>query len=128
MTHPSTPRKHNAYAQYAIGFLLSLCLTASAYALVERHAFTHHTVPTHSVAIGLLLLLAVIQLAVQLVFFLHIDRESRPRWRTVSFLFAALVVCIVVIGSLWIMGHLNYHPTVSPEHIDQAIIEDEGIH
>ncbi len=37
-----------------------------------------------------------------------------------------LVVAILVLGSLWIMNHLNYH--MSPAGTNSAIMKDEGIH
>jgi cytochrome o ubiquinol oxidase operon protein cyoD len=63
---------------------------------------------------------------VQLVFFLHLGGEGKPRWRLTAFLFMLLVLVILVFGSLWIMYNLDYHMTMSPEELDSQIIEDEG--
>lgn len=68
---------------------------------------------------------AISQLLVQLIFFLHLGRESKPRWNILVFLFAALVVLIVVVGSLWIMNNLDYH--MGGHEMDSSIIKDEGI-
>jgi cytochrome o ubiquinol oxidase operon protein cyoD len=110
---------------YIVGFLLSLELTIAAYLLVSRHVHSHHAAFSHKYLIAMLIGLAVSQLMVQLVFFLHLSRESKPRWNLTVFSFAILVVLIVVIGSLWIMNNLNYHhgDTMTPEEI----IKDEGI-
>jgi cytochrome o ubiquinol oxidase subunit IV len=109
-----------SYLSYSIGFLTSLELTLGAYLLVIHHSFTS----------GRLILaiigLAIAQLLVQLVFFLHLGRESKPRWNLVVFSFALIVVLIVVIGSLWIMNHLNYH-NMTPQQTNTFIIKDEGI-
>jgi cytochrome o ubiquinol oxidase operon protein cyoD len=97
-----------SYASYISGFILSVLLTITAYLAV-----THHSGASKGL-VALLLALAVIQLAVQLVFFLHLGRESKPRWKSMAFGFMLLVVLIVVLGSLWIMYHLNYHMMMSP--------------
>jgi cytochrome o ubiquinol oxidase operon protein cyoD len=51
--------------------------------------------------------LAVAQMIVQLVFFLHLGDEVRPRYKFASFVFMAGILIIVVGGSLWIMNNLN---------------------
>lgn len=107
---------------YVVGFILSLELTIAAYLLVVNGAIANR-----GWLIAAIIVLAVVQLLVQLVFFLSLDKESKPRWNLVTFLFAALVVLIVVLGSLWIMNNLDYHHGLSPEEIDTEIIEDEGI-
>ena len=58
-----------------------------------------------------IIFLAVVQLVVQLVFFLHLGRERQPRWNLLAFAFMAIVLLILVLGSLWIMNNLNYHMT-----------------
>jgi cytochrome o ubiquinol oxidase subunit IV len=96
---------------YLTGFVLSLALTMTAYLAVRHHIGTHHTFPTDDVTVAILSSLAIAQLFAQLVFFLHLNRESRPRWNFVVFAFMALVLVIIVGGSLWIMSNLNYHQT-----------------
>lgn len=90
-------------AKYSIGFVLSLLLTLVAYFAV-----------LNSTLAGIMLLvilgvLAVVQMIVQLVFFLHLDTELRPRYKRASFLFMAGILLIVVVGSIWIMQNLNYN-------------------
>jgi cytochrome o ubiquinol oxidase operon protein cyoD len=46
---------------------------------------------------------------VHLVFFLHMNGSSGQRWNLVAFLFAVLMVVILVGGSFWIMNHLNHN-------------------
>ena len=57
----------------------------------------------------LLCALAVIQMTVQLVYFLHLGDEVGPRYKLASFLFMTGILLIIVVGSLWIMHHLNYN-------------------
>lgn len=119
---PSKTKPHDgSYAAYITGFVLSIVLTLIAYLSVVNAWFS---------GVGLVAFvsgLAVLQLLVQLIFFLHLSRESKPRWNLMSFLFAALVVLIVVIGSIWVMYNLNYN--MMPQHdMDRHIMEEEGIY
>ena len=52
------------------------------------------------------------QFFTQLLFFLHLGRETKPRWKLLVFLFMTMIVAILVFGSLWIMYNLNYHMTL----------------
>ena len=88
---------------YIIGFMASLLLTLGSYFAVTEDIFGM----TYMV-VGVLVL-AVIQLIVQLVFFLHLGRESAPRWNIHMLWLFGMVIVIVVIGSLWIMHHLDYN-------------------
>ena len=96
---------------YVTGFVLSLALTMTAYLAVKHHIATGHVFPRDNVMVAILAALAVAKLFAQLVFFLHLNRESRPRWNLLVFLFMALVLVIIVGGSLWIMNNLNYNVT-----------------
>jgi cytochrome o ubiquinol oxidase operon protein cyoD len=118
MSGSETPR--GSLKSYATGFIASLALTAIAYLLVS------HKVSGGGVLIFYIIGLALVQLFVQLIYFLHLGRESRPRWNITVFSFAAMVVLILVLGSLWIMNHLNYHHEPAAQQ-DQSIIKDEGV-
>lgn len=109
---------------YVSGFILSLSLTLSAYFLVRHHLSTHHLYPSDKFMLAALAVLAITQLIVQLVFFLHIDKERKPRWNLAVLLFAALIVFIIVGGSLWIMYHLNYN--MSPQQMNQYMTQQDG--
>ena len=109
---------------YVTGFVLSLALTMTAYLAVRHHIGTHHVFPRDSAMIAILAALAVTQLFAQLVFFLHLNRESRPRWNLLVFMLMALVLVIVVGGSLWIMNNLNYN--VSSKQASQYLKDQES--
>ncbi len=123
---------------YIAGFGLSLMLTGVSFYLVHRHIDSRHISPSDDFMLIALMMLAVIQLFVQLIFFLHLDSESKPRWNASVLAFAATVVLILVLGSIWIMNSLDYnHPRNikthdgqelnTPQQTDDYIIEDEGI-
>jgi len=86
---------------YVIAFIASILLTLTAYLLVVRDVFTKEVLVFSIVGLGIL------QAMIQLVFFLHLGKESKPRWNLLVFLFMVLVVVILVFGSLWIMFSLN---------------------
>lgn len=86
--------------RYIIGYILSLILTITAYNLVIYKS-------ANSFLLGALVLLAVVQLIVQLVFFLHLGDEAKPRYKIISFVFMSVMLLIIVIGSLWIMQNLD---------------------
>lgn len=88
-------------ASYVTGFIASVALTLAAYALATHASFDTRTI------IGGIVLLGITQLLAQMVFFLHVGRESRPRWNLLALLFALIICTIVVAGSLWIMQNLQ---------------------
>ena len=114
-------RHHEAkYKSYIIGFILSIVTTLLAYFLVVNHVWPKEMLTY--VVLGI----AVVQLLVQVVFFLHLGRGSRLK--SITFLFAILIVLVVVIGSLWIMQNLDYNMMhMSPDEIEMYMHQNEGI-
>jgi cytochrome o ubiquinol oxidase operon protein cyoD len=90
------------YTKYIIGFVLSLVLTIIAYSFA-----TSGSVNTWMLAI--LGVLALVQMVVQLIYFLHLGDETGPRYKLVSFVSMVGILAIIVGGSLWIMQNLNYN-------------------
>lgn len=86
---------------YVIGFALALVLTAIPFGLVVAHIL-----PPFATLV-IIAILAVIQVAVHLRFFLHIDLKETPRENLIALAFAALLIFVMVGGSLWIMLDLN---------------------
>jgi len=119
-TTPQPEAAHGTLTSYTIGFVLSIVFTLAAYFAVVDHLLVG------GVLAGAIAALGVVQLIVQLVFFLHLASESKPRWNLVVFLFMLVVLVILVFGSLWIMYNLNYN-MASPHDVDTQIIQDEGI-
>jgi len=86
-----------------IGFVLSVIFTAAAYRIVT-HYHVSKMMMTEAVVI-----LAVAQAVLQLIFFLHLGLESKPRWNTFMFLSMLFFIVVLVAGSVWIMWHLGYN-------------------
>ena len=87
-----------------LGFILSIILVLAAYRIATYYHLTNwHLTLT-------LFVFAILQMLIQLVFFLHLGLgESKPHWNVISFLFMVLVIVVVIGGSLWIMYNLNYN-------------------
>jgi cytochrome o ubiquinol oxidase subunit IV len=92
---------HGTYTAYFIGFGLSILLTAASFVLAMLHVLERYTL------IYTLAGLALLQAVAQLLFFLHLGEEPKPRWETLVFLFMVMVLLIIAIGSIWIMHDLN---------------------
>ena len=104
---------------YIIGFILSLVCTFLAFWMVNAHINGAHMTFSHAVLIPMLAILAFSQFIVQLVYFLHMGNETKPRWKQLVFWFMIIIVLIVVVGSLWIMQNLNYNMmSVPAENMD----------
>lgn len=108
--------------RYVTGFVLSLLSTILVYSLVESHLGDGHAVFTNNFLIIVVAILAVIQCFVQVVYFLHLGHEAKPRVRLLAFVFMMIIVAILVVGSLWIMNNLNYHMK-SPQEINTYVQE-----
>lgn len=94
---------HGTVKSYIVGFGLSIILTLIAFSLVM------HPMLSKMGTYAGLITLAILQLFIQTVFFLHLNMHPAVRWRLISFIFSLIIVCIIAFGSLWIMANLNYN-------------------
>lgn len=92
---------HGTLKAYIIGFTASLLLTVISFLLVATRLLSDQHL------IYVIVFLALAQAVIQLIFFLHLGQEAKPRWETVVFCFMVVVLLIIAIGSLWIMHDLN---------------------
>lgn len=109
--------KQATLGTYISGYVLSLVLTLVAYLLVRHPAYSN------SVIVAVIVVLAIVQFLVQLVFFLHLGRETKPRWKLFVAISMIGIVLILVLGSLWIMNNLNYRMT--PQQVN-TYLNDQG--
>lgn len=93
---------------YITGFLLSVALTLLPLVLLSLHETGGHVWPSHEMLYALFVVFAILQMAVQLYFFLHLGEEAKPRWNLQALCFALVVVAILVGGTLWIMHNLSH--------------------
>ena len=88
---------------YAIGLFLAGLLTAASFLLPL-------TGWVWAPALGpALIALAMAQIAVHLAFFLHVTTGPENTNNVLALAFGLLVVGLVVLGSIWIMNHLNHN-------------------
>ena len=86
-------------ANLGLGF--SIVLTVAAFLLAGSHIIYG---PSIGVA---LIVLAIAQMGVHLVFFLHITTGPDNTNNVLALAFGVLVVFLIGAGSIWIMDHLN---------------------
>jgi cytochrome o ubiquinol oxidase subunit IV len=94
---------------YTIGLLLAVGLTATSFWVANTGLLWGPGVP-----LGLVVL-AVAQMGVHLVFFLHITTGPDNTNNVLALAFGILIVFLVVTGSLWIMANLNANMMPSSE-------------
>jgi cytochrome o ubiquinol oxidase operon protein cyoD len=98
----STGASRGSLRSYATGFVLSIVLTAIAFALVMGGGVSR------AAAISGIFAAAVVQILVHLHYFLHLDSSSAARWNVLVLVFTLLIMTLFVVGTLWIMHSLNY--------------------
>jgi cytochrome o ubiquinol oxidase subunit IV len=86
---------------YLTGLALSVFLTALSFYLVGTNLIWEPGLP------AALASLAIAQIGVHLVFFLHITTAPDNTNTIFALGFAVLIVGLIIGGSLWIMNHLN---------------------
>lgn len=106
---------------YIIGFVSSIALSLIAYSLVVGHILSGWAL------VFVLGGLALVQCSLQLLLFLHLGQESRPRWRLGVFFFMLLIIFIIVVGSVWIMYSLNTRMMPSTKDMKNYMNSQSGI-
>ncbi|WP_299256009.1 cytochrome o ubiquinol oxidase subunit IV [uncultured Kushneria sp.] len=101
--HSQESHDHGSVKSYTTGLILSIILTVIPFGLVMTGALSAMT------TLAAIMIMAVVQIVVQVVYFLHLNEGSGPRWNMISLWFTILIVGIVVVGSVWIMFHLNHN-------------------
>ncbi len=88
-------------ARYVIGFVLACVLTAASFYVLNTSLIWGPGIPVA------LIVLAIAQMGVHLVFFLHITTAPDNTNNVLALAFGVLIVALVIGGSLWIMDNLN---------------------
>jgi cytochrome o ubiquinol oxidase operon protein cyoD len=94
---------------YTIGLVFAVGLTAISFWVANTSLLW-----APGVSLGLAVL-AVAQMGVHLVFFLHITTGPDNTNNVLALAFGILIVLLVVVGSLWIMANLNDQMMPPPE-------------
>jgi cytochrome o ubiquinol oxidase subunit IV len=88
---------------YIIGLALAVLLTAASFGVVYTDLIWRPAIPAALVA------LAIAQIGVHLVFFLHLTTAPDNTNNALALVFGVLIVTLIIAGSLWIIAHLNYN-------------------
>ena len=88
---------------YLVGLALAAGMTAASFWAAHTHLIYGPGVPVA------LVVFAVAQMGIHLVFFLHLTTSPDNTNNVMALAFGVLIVCLVVFGSLWIMDHLNHN-------------------
>lgn len=88
---------------YMLGLVLAVMLTIASFWVASTHLIYPPAVPIAIIT------LAVAQMGIHLVFFLHITTAPDNKNNVLALAFGILIVCLIVFGSIWIMDHLNHN-------------------
>ena len=102
-SYDSSGASHGSLKSYAVGFALSLILTVVSFGLVMDGML-----PRGVIMVGIVAA-AVVQMIVQVHYFLHLDTSSAQRWNVLALLYTVLIVAILVGGTVWIMVNSQAH-------------------
>lgn len=103
---------------YTVGLLWSLGLTILSFGAVMTHV-----VPANLV-LPAIVILAVAQLVVQLGYFLHLGTSRSQRNNTAIFVLTAMLIAIMVAGSLWVMHNANINMMPTNMSVERALSKD----
>lgn len=92
-----------------IGLIASAALTIAAYTLATGHTLNP------AFALAVLIFLALLQFAAQVLTFLHLGSETQPRWKLYALASMVGIVLVLVSGSLWVMSNLNTRTTMGQQ-------------
>ena len=97
----------SSIAQRVVGYLtglgLAILLTAISFFVARTNLVWEPSIPVA------LVVLAIAQMGVHLVFFLHITTGPDNTNNVLALAFGVLIVMLVMTGSLWIMANLNHN-------------------
>ena len=94
---------------YTIGLALAVVLTAMSFWVANTSLLW-----VGGVSLGLTVL-AIAQMGIHLVFFLHVTTGPDNTNNVLALAFGVLIVTLVIAGSVWIMANLNANMMPSPD-------------
>jgi len=106
------PVESSGFLIYTTGLFLAVVLTATSFWVANTSLLWGP-----GVGVGLIVL-AIAQMGVHLVFFLHITTAPDNTNNVLALAFGILIVLLVIGGSVWIMTNLNENMMLSPELIN----------
>ncbi|MFE1599663.1 cytochrome o ubiquinol oxidase subunit IV [Methylobacterium sp. ID0610] len=93
---------HGTFRGYMTGFVLSAILTAVPFWLVMGDVLQD----TFKTSI-IIMAFAAVQIVVHMIYFLHMNTKSEGGWTFMALAFTLTLVVITLVGSIWVMYHLD---------------------
>jgi cytochrome o ubiquinol oxidase subunit IV len=88
---------------YLLGLAIAIGLTIASFWVARTHIIYGPSVPVALVA------LAVAQMGIHLVFFLHITTAPDNTNNVLALALGVLIVFVLVFGTVWVMAHMNHN-------------------
>jgi cytochrome o ubiquinol oxidase operon protein cyoD len=102
--HAHAAEEHGTLKSYATGFVLAVILTAIPFWIVMGKVFDK---PSTTALV--VLAFAAVQIVVHMVYFLHMTSRVENGWSMLALIFTAVLVVIMLSGSIWVMYHLDHN-------------------
>lgn len=102
--HDAHGASHGTLKDYVTGFVLSVILTVIPFWVVMAGTFE-----SRATTVGVVLVFAVAQVLVHMVYFLHMSPKSDGGWNFMAMIFTIITLVIAVVGSIWVMRNLESH-------------------
>ena len=99
--HSSAGASQSSHQSYNVGFLLAAILTLVPFGLAMYPSLPRH------LTFLLVLVCAVVQILVHMLFFLHLTTAREQRWSLVALVFRLVIIALLVGLSLWIMYYVH---------------------
>jgi cytochrome o ubiquinol oxidase operon protein cyoD len=100
--HGHDDHAHGSFKSYMTGFVLAVILTVIPFGIVMGGGFD-----SRALTIAVVVLCAVAQVLVHMIYFLHMTSSAEEGWTMLSTVFTVVIVVIMLAGSLWVMFHMN---------------------
>jgi cytochrome o ubiquinol oxidase operon protein cyoD len=94
---------------YVVGLALAVLLTGISFWVASTASLWGP-----GVAVGLVVL-AIAQMGIHLVFFLHVTSGPDNANNVLALAFGVLIVFLVMVGTIWIMAHMNANMGPMPD-------------
>ena len=102
--------RRRAVLSYTVGVGLAIVATIASFVVAQTNLLWRPGIP-----VGLIVL-ALAQIGVHLVFFLHLGSGPDDTNNILALAFGVLIVFLVIAGSIWIIAHLNANMAMMPVH------------
>ena len=98
-----------SYLSYTVGLGLAILATIASFIVAQTNLLW-----APGIAVGLIVL-ALAQIGVHLVFFLHLGSGPESTNNILALAFGVLIVFLVIAGSVWIIANLNSNMMPMPQ-------------